>query len=335
MRRLRILPLLLTLIGVSAAGGYLLLSYWTFLREPLTPTSGTWIYTVQRGASVDSIARDLTTRGALSEPLYFRIYARLTGAASRIKAGQYRISSRTTPRQLLADMVAGRVAQYSLTIVEGWTFHEMLAAIEADPHLKHTLAGLDDTVIMARLHQSGKKPEGLFYPDTYMFPAGYSDQDLLERAYQAMQRHLRAVWSRRQPGLPLTRPYQALVLASMIEKETGRSGERRRIAGVFIRRLERGMRLQSDPTVIYGLGRSFDGNLTRAELHKDTPYNTYTRSGLPPTPIALPGLAALRAAVNPAPGNALYFVANGQGGHVFSRTLAEHDRAVRKYQLHQ
>lgn len=334
MRGVRFLVVLVAVIGGAGIAGYTVVSYQAFLNRPLSPPAGPTVITVPRGASIDSITSDLASRGLLSEPLYLRIYARLNGAASRIKAGQYRITSSTTPRQLLTDMVAGKVVQYSLTIVEGWTFHQALAAIEADPHLKHTLAGLDDAEIMTRLHHPGQNPEGRFFPDTYTFPAGYSDQDLLERAYRVMQRRLAAIWSRRRPGLPLSSPYQALILASMIEKETGRAGERRRVAGVFVRRLERGMRLESDPTVIYGLGSAFDGDLTRADLQKDTPYNTYTHGGLPPTPIALPGLAALRAAVNPAPGEALYFVADGDGGHVFSRTLAEHDRAVRRYQLH-
>lgn len=332
MHGLRVLLVLLMLVG---AGAYLTHSYRAFLQRPLTPPGGTLVYTVEPGASIDSIARDLAARGVLHQPLWWRVYGRLSGEASRIQAGEYRISAGTTPRELLADMVAGRVVHYTLTLIEGWTFHEMLAAVEADPELQHTLKGLDDATIMARLGHPGQNPEGRFFPDTYQFPAHATDLSLLARAYRAMQRHLAAVWAKRQPGLPLTDPYQALILASMIEKETGRSDERRKVAGVFIRRLERGMRLQSDPTVIYGLGKAFDGNLHRAQLHEDQPYNTYTRSGLPPTPIALPGLASLRAAVDPAAGNALYFVATGHGSHVFSHTLAEHNRAVREYQLAQ
>ncbi len=233
---------------------------------------------------------------------------------------------------MLDRIVAGRVIQYPLTIVEGWTFRQLRQALAAHPQLTQTLAGLSDAEIMARLGRPGAHPEGWFLPDTYHFPKGFTDEAFLRRALTAMEQRLTQVWERRAPDTPLNDPYQALVLASIIEKETGVAAERAEIAGVFARRLRLGMRLQTDPTVIYGLGEAFDGNLRRRDLEADTPYNTYTRPGLPPTPIALPGLAALEAAAQPAAGDALYFVADGQGGHVFSRTLEEHHRAVRRYQ---
>lgn len=323
--------LALTLVvGVTAFWFYQ--DYQRFLDTPLTPPEAEWRYTVQRGASVDRIAEELYREGVLSEPLYWRLHARLSGDARRIQAGEYRIGNTMTPLRLLDDMVAGRVAQYSLTVVEGWTFRQLLDALHAHPALTRTLEGLSDEDIMARLERPGEPPEGWFLPETYHFPRGTTDLAFLRRAHQAMRQALEAVWAERQAGLPFDEPYAALILASIIEKETGVASERREVAGVFVRRLRRGMLLQTDPTVIYGLGGAdFEGPLLRVHLRQDHPHNTYTRPGLPPTPIALPGRAALAAAVDPAPGDTLYFVADGEGGHVFSRTLEEHNRAVRAY----
>lgn len=329
MKRLGLILALLVL-GGAGIGGYFWFDYQRALDRPLAGNGV--VLTVARGASIDSVARDLADRGLLHQPLYFRLYGRLSGRASRIQAGEYRIGDATTPRRLLDDMVAGRVVQYSLTVVEGWTFAQLRAALAAHDKIEHTLDDLSGDEIMALLGYPEQHPEGRFLPETYHFPAGTRDLDFLGRAYRAMARELAAAWGERQPDLPLANPYQALILASIIEKETAISGERRRIAGVFVRRLQRGMLLQTDPSVIYGLGEDFDGNLRREHLRQDRPYNTYVRPGLPPTPIALPGRASLRAAVDPAPGDALYFVADGKGGHVFSSTLAEHNRAVREYQ---
>ncbi len=321
------------LVAVLLVGFALYVDYRTFLETPLTVPEQGLEFQVPPGSSVAGLARDLEDRGALRSALYLRAYARLTGQASRIQAGEYTIAPGATPRTLLTQWVAGRVIQYALTVVEGWTFRQMLEAVHAHPKLRHTLEGLDAAAVMERLGQPGEHPEGRFFPDTYHFPAGTTDVEFLRRAYQAMERRLEQVWAERAADLPIKTPYEALILASIIEKETAVPEERKDVAGVFARRLRKGMRLQTDPTVIYGLGEDFDGNIRRRDLTTDTPYNTYTRQGLPPTPIALPGAGALAAAVNPASGSALYFVARGDGGHVFSDTLAEHNRAVRKYQL--
>jgi UPF0755 protein len=225
------------------------------------------------------------------------------------------------------------VIQYALTVIEGWTFRQMLEAVRAHEAIRRTLDGLDDAGIMARLGRPGEHPEGRFYPDTYHFPRGTTDAEFLTRAHRKMQAAVEEAWGRRAAGLPYASPYEALVLASIVEKESGVAAERDQIAGVFVRRLRKGMKLQADPTVIYGLGTEFDGNLRRRDLEADNPYNTYTRTGLPPTPISLPGGGALRAAVAPAEGTALYFVAKGDGTHHFSATLDEHQRAVTRFQL--
>ncbi|MDX1655476.1 MAG: endolytic transglycosylase MltG [Candidatus Competibacteraceae bacterium] len=333
MKRLLGIFLLLLVAALAVTGFALYTDYRTFLDRPLTLPEAGLDYTVPRGASITGLARDLEQQGVLDRALYLQAHARLEQLASRIQAGDYHIESGTTPRQLLRQWVEGRVIQHSLTVVEGWTFRQMLEAIRRHPQLEQTLSGLSGAQIMARLGHPGEHPEGRFFPDTYLFPKGTTDLAFLERAYKAMEQRLSQAWARRDPDLPLDSPYQALILASIIERETGVPEERPQIGGVFIRRLNRGMRLQTDPTVIYGLGEEFDGNLRRRDLRSDTPYNTYTRGGLPPTPIALPGAGALAAAVNPAPGTSLYFVARGDGSHVFSDTLREHNRAVREYQL--
>lgn len=309
--------------------------YRAFLGAPLNVPESGIEFTVAPGASIRSIAQQLAERGVVRSSLYLNIYARLSGQAARIKTGEYAIEAGTTPLQLMDKLIAGRVIQYALTVVEGWTFRQMLEAIHAHGKLDATLEGLSDQEIMARLGHTELHPEGRFFPDTYHFPVGTSDLEFLKRAFATMEKQLEQAWRQRVPDLPLQSAYEALILASIIEKETAVASERREIAGVFVRRLRKGMLLQTDPTVIYGLGASFDGNLRRSDLSADMPYNTYVRKGLPPTPIALPGAESIAAAVNPAPGDTLYFVAKGNGSHAFSKTLQEHNQAVRKYQLDQ
>jgi len=321
------------LVSASFVAGWILLDYRDFLRTPLEVGPSGATFTVEPGTSVAKLARELKRRGAIGNARYLVWLARLEGDAANIKAGEYEIEPNTRPEALLTMLVSGRVKLHSLTVVEGWTFHQMLTEIERSNALKHTLKGLTDAQIMERLGKPGEHPEGRFYPDTYRFPRGTTDAAFLRRAYDTMARRLAQEWQDRADDLPLKSPYEALILASIVERETAVPEERERIAGVFIRRLERGMRLQTDPTVIYGLGPKFDGNLRLKDLRHDTPYNTYTRAGLPPTPIALPGGASIHAALHPAPGKALYFVARGDGTHQFSDTLAEHNRAVIKYQL--
>ena len=325
---------LLASLGLALFLSLLYSDYQQFLDAPLEVSADGQVLEVKPGMGINEIARHLQRQPGLSRPaLYLEAHARLNGLAARLKVGEYALSPGLTPRTLIDRIVAGQVIQHALMVVEGWTFRQLQQAMTRHPKLAQTLQGLSDADVMARLGRPGEHPEGRFLPDTYHFPAGFTDEAFLRRAMTAMDQRLAEIWQNRAPNLPLDNPYQALILASIIEKETGLPAERPEIAGVFARRLLKGMRLQTDPTVIYGLGEAFDGDLRQRDLTTDTPYNTYTRKGLPPTPIALPGEAALKAAVNPAAGDALYFVADGQGGHVFSRTLAEHNRAVRRYQL--
>ncbi|HXH04564.1 MAG TPA: endolytic transglycosylase MltG [Candidatus Competibacteraceae bacterium] len=332
----RWLPGIGLLVALAGIGGGLWWDYQRFLAQPLAVSGEGQVLEVRPGSSIAVIAEELVARGVLTHPWqswYLQAYARLQGLAPKLKTGEYALEPELTPRELLARIVAGKVIQYSLTVVEGWTFRQLRAALRAHPQLEQTLQDLGDEEVMARLGHPGLHPEGRFFPDTYRFPRGTRDLDFLQRAFATMQKKLDEVWARRAADLPLQSPDEVLILASIVEKETALPSERREIAGVFARRLQKNMPLQTDPSVIYGLGDGFDGNLRRQDLEADTPYNTYTRTGLPPTPIALPGAAALAAAVDPAPGDALYFVArgDGSGGHVFSRTLEEHNRAVRQY----
>lgn len=329
--------LLLTLAALALIFGPALsifyADYRAFLDIPLGVPVGGIKLEIKPGTGVAELAQDLRRQpGLLRSAPYLQLYVRLNGLAPRLKAGEYAIAPGTTPRGLMAQIVAGRVIQHSLTVIEGWTFRQLRQALAAHPKIAQTLREVSDAEIMVRLGRPDQHPEGRFFPDTYYFPTGATDEAFLKRALAAMDQRLDEYWNRRSPNLPLNTPYQALILASIIEKETALAAERAEIAGVFIRRLQQGMLLQTDPTVIYGLGDAFDGNLRKVDLTTDTAYNTYTRKGLPPTPIALPGAAALKAAVNPASGDALYFVANAQGGHVFSRTLDAHNRAVRQHQ---
>lgn len=327
----RILGLLI-LAGSLTLGG-LWIDYRAFQETSLALPQDGLVYTLPSGGNAWSLGRDLVAYGVLRRPLYLRLLAWERAAAVHLKAGEYRIPPGTTPPRLLDLLTSGRVIQHPITLVEGWTFAQVRQALAAAEWAQRILEGLTPAEIMARLGRPGTPPEGRFLPDTYRFPRGVTDLDILGRALQAMDRFLATAWAGRAAELPLETPDQALILASIVEKESGLTAERPQIAGVFLRRLRLGMRLQTDPTVIYGLGDAFDGNLRRADLSQDTPYNTYVHGGLPPTPIALPGRAAIRAVLHPASGAALYFVARGDGGHAFSATLEAHNQAVRKYQL--
>ncbi len=289
-------------------------------------------FSIKPGSSLTSATRQMVESGVELSAWQFNLLGRMLGKAGAIKAGSYEIGRGITPLALLDKLSAGEVTQAEVTLIEGWTFRQMRAALNAAPGLRHDSAALGDAEIMAQLGVAGRSPEGLFFPDTYLFGKGSSDLEVLKRAYRAMERQLQAAWQQRAQDLPYSSPYEALIMASVIEKETGQAADRALIGGVFVNRLRIGMMLQTDPTVIYGLGEKFDGNLRRKDLLADTPHNTYTRPGLPPTPIAMPGQASLQAALNPAKTPALYFVARGDGSSEFSRTLAEHERAVSKYQ---
>jgi UPF0755 protein len=288
---------------------------------------------VHPGTSLRAVLGELARVGAVPHPRLVEWDLRLHGESVRALAGSYDLAPGETVRQILAQLNAGQVVMEQLTIVEGWTFAQLRQAFDASPALAHEWRDLEDDKLMAALGQPGVAPEGRFFPDTYRFAAGTSDRRLYELALQRMQEHLQQQWAERQPKLPLPDPNAALILASIVEKETAREDERDKVAAVFINRLRIGMRLQSDPTIIYGLGRRFDGNLHRRNIEADGPYNSYTRSGLPPTPIALPGNASLRAALHPAAINALYFVATGRGdgSHHFSASYAEHNEALRQF----
>lgn len=332
-RRRALVSLAVVALAAAAAGAWAWSDYRAFLDEPVVAKGEPVILMLETGTSFDGMVRELDRRNLTEEPFWWRVLGWREDAGARIKAGEYRVEPGTTPRELLSDVMAHRVVQHAFTIVEGWTFAELRGALAREPKLLHALEGLDRQQVMAKIGHPDVHPEGRFLPETYHFTRATADAELLLRAYTAMAEALAKAWAERDVGLPYENRDQVLVMASIIEKETAVAEERRRIAGVFVRRLERGMRLQTDPTVIYGLGDGFDGNLRRDDLRRDTPYNTYTRRGLPPTPIALPGRASLRAAVHPKEGSALYFVSRGDGSHVFSDTLEEHNRAVARYQL--
>ena len=326
-----------TVIGVLSA---LLLAVaaaavWvdSVMTRPMTLAAEGAILEVPRGGSLADVLSELSSSGVLAHAEVVRLYTRFSGDAQRIQAGEFLIPAGATPGDLVQILTQGRPIMHSFTIVEGWTFREMLVALQAHGAIQAQLTDADASEILNAIGASEMEPEGLFLPDTYHFPRGETDTAFLRRAYAAMQALLARSWPERDPEAAVADAYQALILASIVEKETGIPEERAAIAGVFDRRLKRGMRLETDPTVIYGLGDAFDGNLRRRDLERDTPYNTYTRYGLPPTPIALPGPAAILAALHPAPGDALYFVATGDGSHHFSTSYDEHLEAVRRYQL--
>lgn len=294
---------------------------------------------VPKGGSLSQVIRRLGADRVIDTPSVLLLYARLQRRGNQIHAGEYLIAPGTTPLQLLDMLEQGRVRLYSVTLVEGWTLAQARAALNQMPRLQRTLDGVPDAQLLSALNIADAPtiaPEGLFFPDTYTFSGQTSDCDLLRQAYQRMQQVLAREWAQRKKDLPYQSPYEALIMASIVEKETGVAWERAEIAGVFVRRLQKSMLLQTDPTVIYGLGEGYDGNLRRRDLdNAGNPFNTYARPGLPPTPIALPGAAAIRAALQPQEGDTLYFVARGDGSHQFSATLAEHQRAVQKYQVRQ
>jgi UPF0755 protein len=325
----------LLVLVASLFAGWAWMEFRAFVETPLSIEEGTVVYQVRRGATLASVAADLESAGMIGDARYLQWYGRYTGQASRLRAGEYRLTDDLVPDTLLALLTSGRSIEYQLTLVEGWNIRQVRAAVAAHDALVHDTTGLDDVELMAQLGRPGVHPEGRFFPDTYRFPRGTSDLAFLRRAMERMDAQLEAAWSGRSDDIPLENPEQALILASIVEKETGQASERADIAGVFTRRLQKGMKLQTDPTVIYGMGERFDGNIRRKDLREDTPYNTYVHRGLPPTPICMPGREALDAAVNPADGKALYFVSRGDGTHVFSATLKAHNAAVRKYQLKQ
>lgn len=319
----------LTLILLAAwAAGVFYLQYQKALNAPLV-AEGDGIITVKRGDTLTSLNRELVQRGVIHSDWVLPVYARLNPQAANIKAGDYRIDANASLPSLMNDITNGKVVVYNITVVEGKTFKDLRASLVQTAGIEHTLNDKTDAQIATLLGIDGS-PEGWFMPETYQFHRGTSDLELLKRMYGEMQRTLEQEWPNRAEGLPLANPYQALILASIIEKETGVASERPQIAGVFVRRLQKDMLLQTDPSVIYGAA-DYHGDLTRKHLQTDTPYNTYINKGLPPTPIALPGKASIQAALHPADGDSLYFVADGKGGHTFSATYEEHQQAVARY----
>ncbi len=306
------------------------IDHWQHTTDSILDTG---VFALERGQSFAAFARQLHEAGVIAQPRLWTYLARYEGSATRIKAGEYEIRADDTPAGLIARLVARDVVTYQIQMIEGWTILQSVAALAGHPVLRKELGEVSEQTLLGVLGLPEGHAEGLFFPDTYQFERGHSDADVLRRAYQQMQQVLERAWALRDDGLPYQSPYEALIVASLIEKETGYEGERTLIGQVFVNRLRIGMRLQTDPTVIYGLGDRFDGNLTRAHLREDTPYNTYVHGGLPPSPIALPGERSIMAALHPAPGDFLYFVSRGDGTSYFSRSLDEHNRAVRQYQL--
>lgn len=330
MKRILIIVSAIVVLAAGSVVGYAAYA-WRALNTPLNFNDSAMRVVVESGSTLSRVANQLATSGVLQHPRLLSIYGRLNGGATGIKVGEFDIPGGTTPVELLELLISGDVVQYSFTIVEGWRFSEMLAALRE--HEAMTLTGVDPNTVMAQLGKPDLHPEGQFLPDTYFFPRGTSDIDMLERAHDALTQTLQEAWQTRSSNAAVSTAYDALILASIVEKETGLESERRQIAGVYSRRLQQRIRLQADPTVIYGLGEAWDGDIRRRDLQTDTPYNTYTRHGLPPTPIALAGRAAIEAALDPEPGESLYFVATGESdrSHYFSVTLEEHNAAVQRY----
>lgn len=324
----------LLVLVVLAASVYWLQSPMGFKPSELkaSPSVQVLDLAIEPGTSPKGVAQAIADAGADVSPELLRFWFRVSGQDRAIKAGSYEITPEMSPRVVLNMLVRGEETLRTITLVEGWTFKQFKQALAKSDNLKVSTQGMTDAEIMTLLGRPNLHPEGRFYPDTYTYAKGSTDVALMQRALKAMDRHLDKVWNQRKSNLPITHPEELLILASIIEKETGRANDRPLISAVFHNRLKMGMRLQTDPTVIYGMGDAFDGNLRRVDLRTDTPYNTYTRGGLPPTPIAMPGKAALLAAIDPAPSNALYFVAKGDGSSHFSQSLNEHNNAVNKYQ---
>ncbi|MCY4744117.1 endolytic transglycosylase MltG [Pelomonas sp. UHG3] len=323
---LRALLALLLIVALAAGAA------WQWLRSPLGLAAPSVELSIEPGSNPTEVARAWVAAGVQTDARLLYQWFKWSGQARQIRAGSYEVHAGVTPRALLDKMVRGDQVLEQLRLIEGWNWRQVRAALAAAPHLQPRTAGMSDADVMAALGAPGVAPEGRFFPDTYAYSRGVSDLTVLRRAHEAMNKRLAAAWAQRQPGLPLKSADDALILASIVEKETGAPADRSRVAAVFVNRLRIGMPLQTDPTVIYGLGEAFDGNLRKRDLQTDTPFNTYTRGGLPPTPIAMPGAAALQATLNPAPVRALYFVARGDGSSQFSDDLAAHNRAVNQYQ---
>jgi len=312
-----------------AGGGYFV--YWS--QHPIIGDEIEAIeFTIAPGSGAHAAGQQIAEAGVPIEPLLFNLLARVTNKSGKLKAGAYELKPGTTPLRLIDQLVRGEFAQEQLTIIEGWTFRQMRAAIAAHKGLKHDTVAMTDKEVMSAIGSEYKQPEGMFFPDTYLFAKGASDLQIYKQAHGILLTRLNEAWDKRDPALPYKNPYEALTMASIVEKETGQKSERGMIAGVFVNRLKLGMLLQTDPTVIYGMGNRYDGKIRKSDLETDTPYNTYTRTGLPPTPIALPGVQSLAAALAPAKTPALYFVSKGNGTSQFSDNLTDHNRAVNKYQ---
>ena len=314
-------------LALAAVGAF---AWWA--QAPITTQEPVIEFSIAPGSTASAVGQQVAAAGVPIQAILFNLLARVTAVSSKLKAGPYELKPGTTPLGLLGQLVRGEFAQESLTIIEGWTFRQMRQALAARSGLKHDTAGLTDRALMAQISPEFKEPEGLFFPDTYLYAKGSSELQIYKQAHAMLIAHLNAAWEKRDPTLPYSTPYEALVMASIVEKETGQKSERAMIAGVFVNRLKIGMLLQTDPTVIYGMGEKYAGKIRKRDLETDTPYNTYTRAGLPPTPIALPGVQSLTAALAPARTQALYFVSRGDGTSQFSGNLQEHNRAVNQYQ---
>ncbi|OEZ93591.1 putative aminodeoxychorismate lyase [Janthinobacterium sp. HH107] len=317
-----------SVIAAIGVGGTFV--YWA--QQPITTDGEAIPFTIAPGSGAHAAGQQIADAGVPIVPILFNMLARIEGKTSKIKAGSYELKPGTTPQRLITQLARGEFAQESLTIIEGWTFRQMRMAMASHPGLKHDTVGLSDKELMAKISPEYVLPEGLFFPDTYLFAKGASEMQIFKQAHAAMIGRLSEAWDKRDPALPYKNPYEALIMASIVEKETGQKSERAMIAGVFVNRLKTGMLLQTDPTVIYGMGDNYQGKIRKRDLEADTPYNTYTRGGLPPTPIALAGAQSLTAALAPARTQALYFVARGDGTSQFSANLPDHNRAVNQYQ---
>ncbi|WP_199538632.1 MULTISPECIES: endolytic transglycosylase MltG [unclassified Duganella] len=325
IKKIITLCIMLAIVG----GGYFM--YWS--QHPIIGDEIEAIeFTIAPGSGAHAAGQQIAEAGVPIEPLLFNLLARVTNKSGKLKAGAYELKPGTTPLRLIEQLVRGEFAQEQLTIIEGWTFRQMRAAIAAHKGMKHDTVAMSDKEVMRAIGSEYKLPEGLFFPDTYLFAKGASDLQIYKQAHAMLLTRLNDAWDKRDPALPYKTPYEALTMASIVEKETGQKSERGMIAGVFVNRLKLGMLLQTDPTVIYGMGNKYDGKIHKSDLETDTPYNTYTRAGLPPTPIALPGVQSLAAALAPAKTQALYFVSKGNGTSQFSDNLTDHNRAVNKFQ---
>jgi UPF0755 protein len=322
----KLLTSIIVLIFLAAAG----LTFWA--RQPITAGGEPIEFTVKPGSTLRSSAQQIANAGVPLNPVLFEMLVRATNKSARLKAGNYELKPATTPLMLIEQLARGEFAQESLAIIEGWTFKQMRQAIASHPALKHDTLELSDQQILEKIAADFHKAEGLFFPDTYLFAKGASDLQIYRQAHEYMMKRLQEAWEKRDPSLPYKTAYEGLIMASIVEKETGQTADRSMIAAVFVNRLKLGMMLQTDPTVIYGMGEQYSGNIRKGDLKKDTPYNTYTRTGLPPTPIALPGAESLSATFKPAKTEALYFVSRGDGSSQFSNNLADHNRAVSQYQ---